>query len=50
MLTGVDEHGAQLHLATDGLQARCLQHEVDHLRGCLYLDRLPPDQRRALQF
>jgi peptide deformylase len=29
------------------VMARCLQHETDHLAGKLYLDRLPPETRRA---
>jgi len=28
-----------------GLPARCLQHEVDHLDGIVYLDRLPDHER-----
>ena len=31
----------------DGMLARCLQHETDHLDGLLYLDRLEKDERRA---
>jgi peptide deformylase len=34
-----------------GELARCLQHELDHLDGHLYLDRLSPaDRREALSF
>ena len=34
-----------------GLLARCLQHEVDHLDGHLFLDRLPDRERRqAMRF
>ena len=28
-----------------GLEARCLQHEVDHLEGVLFVDRLSPAAR-----
>ena len=35
----VDEHG-------HGFFARCLQHEVDHLDGYLYLDRLERSVRK----
>ncbi|WP_336921302.1 peptide deformylase [Aquipuribacter sp. SD81] len=45
---GQDEHGRPVVLAGEGLLARCLQHEVDHLAGRVYLDRLPgPLRRRA---
>jgi peptide deformylase len=29
------------------LLARCIQHEVDHLDGILFIDRLDPEQRKA---
>jgi peptide deformylase len=28
-------------IETDGLLARALQHEIDHLNGILFIDRLP---------
>ena len=33
--------GSVLVLETDGLLARALQHEIDHLNGVLFVDRLP---------
>lgn len=45
--TGVDAHGEQVVVEGSGYLARCLQHEVDHLRGYLYLDRLIGRNRRA---
>lgn len=33
--------GSVLTLETDGLLARALQHEIDHLNGVLFVDRLP---------
>lgn len=47
-VTGVDAGGAPIEVSGDGLLARCLQHEVDHLDGLLYLDRLAPRIRRAV--
>ena len=38
-LTGQDEHGAPLDEVLTGWPARIVQHETDHLRGELYLDR-----------
>ncbi|MBN8460412.1 MAG: peptide deformylase [Verrucomicrobia bacterium] len=34
--------GSVLVVETDGLLARALQHEIDHLNGILFVDRLPP--------
>jgi len=39
------EDGAPWELEADGLLARAFQHEIDHLDGKLYLDRLPFEQR-----
>ncbi|TAG09959.1 MAG: peptide deformylase [Verrucomicrobia bacterium] len=33
--------GSTLVIETDGLLARALQHEIDHLNGVLFVDRLP---------
>jgi peptide deformylase len=30
------------------MAARCLQHEMDHLEGVVYVDRLPEAQRERL--
>lgn len=38
-LTGLDETGAALDEVVTGWPARIVQHETDHLRGTLYLDR-----------
>jgi peptide deformylase len=32
--------GADLEIETDAFEARALQHEVDHLDGMLFLDRV----------
>ena len=37
---GLDATGAPVVLKTDGLLAICLQHEMDHLDGKLFIDRL----------
>jgi peptide deformylase len=44
----VDEHGQPLRLEADGLLARCIQHEVDHLDGVLFIDHLSPLKRSML--
>ncbi len=37
---GLDQNGTELVIKTDGLLAICLQHEMDHLEGKLFIDRL----------
>ena len=41
-----DEHGAPLTVEAAGLEARVIQHEIDHLDGVLILDRTSRDQRK----
>jgi peptide deformylase len=36
----LDEHGKQHEEQLDGLLAVCLQHEMDHLEGILFIDHL----------
>ncbi|BBL86042.1 Peptide deformylase (chromatophore) [Paulinella micropora] len=35
-----DEQGRPRSLRADGLLARCIQHEMDHLKGILFVDRV----------
>lgn len=35
-----DENGIEFELAAEGLLATCIQHEVDHLNGILFVDYL----------
>jgi peptide deformylase len=37
---GLDRHGMPQSIAADGLLARALHHEMDHLDGILFVDRL----------
>ena len=41
-----DEHGDVLVVEASGLEARVIQHEVDHLDGVLILDRTTREQRK----
>jgi peptide deformylase len=41
-----DEHGEQITIEATGLEARVLQHEIDHLDGVLILDRTSREQRK----
>ena len=45
-LLGLDLEGRPRELEGDGLLARILQHETDHLNGHLYVDRLDDAGRR----
>jgi peptide deformylase len=42
----VDETGTPFTIEASGLEARVLQHEIDHLDGVLILDRTTREQRR----
>lgn len=39
-VTGLDRHGNPVSLEAEGLKAVVLQHEIDHLDGILFIDRL----------
>ena len=41
--------GSILVVETDGLLARALQHEIDHLNGVLFVDRLPAVTKVAMR-
>lgn len=38
----LNEKGEKVFIKTDGLLAICVQHEIDHLDGKLFIDRLSP--------
>ena len=42
-----DEHGDELVIEATGLEARVIQHEIDHLDGVLILERTTREQRKA---
>ncbi|MFP5255976.1 MAG: peptide deformylase [Acidimicrobiia bacterium] len=46
-LVGYDLDGNEVSIEADELLARAFQHELDHLDGVLYIERLDPDQRKA---
>jgi len=47
-LTGLDREGRPVELEAEGLLARIFQHEVDHLNGLVFVDRLSPAKRDIL--
>jgi peptide deformylase len=38
-VSGLDRYGNRIRLEGEGLFAQCLQHEIDHLNGVLYIDK-----------
>jgi peptide deformylase len=44
---GLTPAGDEKRIDAEGLEARVLQHELDHLDGILTIDRTTPEQRRA---
>lgn len=45
----LDRHGEPFELEAEGLLARCIQHEVDHLQGRLFIDYLSELKRKRLR-
>lgn len=45
-LTGTTAEGEPVDITAEGLLAACFQHEVDHLDGTLFIDRLTGEDRR----
>jgi peptide deformylase len=47
-LRGRDLDGNEVDIEADEFLARVFQHELDHLDGVLYVERLDPDQRKQV--
>jgi peptide deformylase len=45
----IDRDGEEQILQAEGLLARAIQHEIDHLNGVLFIDRLERSQRKAIE-
>jgi peptide deformylase len=45
----LDQHGAQFELEADGLMAVCIQHEMDHLKGKVFVEYLSPLKRNRIK-
>jgi peptide deformylase len=48
-VSGLDADGQPVELDVQGLQAKIVQHEIDHLDGMLFIDRLPPVMRDRIK-
>jgi peptide deformylase len=44
--SGQNMYGDPVTIEGSALLARCIQHEVDHLDGVLFIDRMDSDQRK----
>ena len=47
-LRALDRHGKPFELEAEGLLAQCIQHEIDHLDGKLYIDYLSSLKRERI--
>ncbi|WP_416776977.1 peptide deformylase [Xenorhabdus budapestensis] len=48
-IKALDYHGQPFELEADGLLAICIQHEMDHLIGKLFVDYLSPLKRQRIR-
>lgn len=48
-VTAKDRHGEQFVVEPEGLLAVCIQHEIDHLDGKLFVDYLSPFKRNRIK-
>jgi peptide deformylase len=48
-VSALDADGKPLSFEASGLKARVVQHEMDHLDGVLFIDRLPPVTRDRIK-
>jgi peptide deformylase len=42
---GLDRHGKKIRIKAEGLLARAFQHEVDHINGVLYIERVDSPEK-----
>jgi peptide deformylase len=42
---GFDRHGKKMRVKAEGLLARAFQHEIDHINGTLYIDRVDSPEK-----
>ncbi|MFO8034399.1 MAG: peptide deformylase [Candidatus Bipolaricaulota bacterium] len=47
-VAALGENGSSLELSLEGLEARVIQHEIDHLDGVLFVDHIPAGLRKQL--
>lgn len=47
-IAALDRHGKAFEETLDGMHAVCIQHEIDHLEGKLFVDYLSPLKKRMV--
>tara|TARA_X000000950_G_scaffold101711_1_gene128443 strand:+ start:4340 stop:4852 length:513 start_codon:yes stop_codon:yes gene_type:complete len=47
-IQALDRYGKPITLEVDGFMAKCIQHEIDHLDGLVYIDRLGLVKRKLI--
>jgi peptide deformylase len=48
VVEGMDPNGKPVRIEATEMLGRCLQHEIDHLEGVLFIDRLSPLKRNMV--
>ena len=48
-LTALDAHGNEREIAAEGMLAVCIQHEMDHLLGKVFVEYLSPLKRNRIR-
>ena len=48
-VTALDQHGEEFTIQPDGILAVCIQHEIDHLNGKLFVDYVSPMKRNRIR-
>jgi peptide deformylase len=49
VIRGLDRNGEEITIEAEGLLARCLSHEIDHMNGVLFVDHLSPLKRTLIR-
>jgi len=49
VVKALSRSGRKVEIEADGLLARALQHEIDHLNGILFIDRLQPKEMKKIK-
>jgi peptide deformylase len=44
-IKGLDQQGREIRIKANGLMAQALEHEIDHLNGMLYIDRIEDETK-----
>ena len=49
VVKGLNVHGDEIRIEAEGLLARCFSHEIDHLNGVFFIDRLSALKRSLIK-